>query len=74
MALVADTYPVMTLGEAQAIRASWPMGSNQQRTQADAILTAHADHTKGLQLDPGRHNAKKGSAWSTWYSSYEAVQ
>jgi len=70
--LDASTFPVMTLTEAQAIRANWPMGSNQQRTQADAILTAHADHTKGRPLDPARHNAKEGSAWSTWYSSYEA--
>jgi len=52
----------------------WPMGSNQQRTQADAILTAHADHMKGLPLDAGRHNAKEGSAWSTWYNSYEVVK
>ena len=41
--------------------------SNMQKAKADAEAKAQIDFAKGLESDPGRHQAKRESAWWEWY-------
>jgi Fe-S cluster biosynthesis and repair protein YggX len=41
--------------------------SNMEKAKADAEVKAQIDFAKGLEYDPGRHQARGESAWATWY-------
>lgn len=49
--------------------------TNMEKAKADAEAKAQIDFAKGLEYDPGRHQARRESAWATWYlSEYKKLQ
>ena len=41
--------------------------TNMEKAKADAEAKAQIDFAKGLESDPGRHQARRESAWGEWY-------